>query len=145
MSVRLEALRPGFSILTVTYQYKDILLKAAITVGAYLPLQVCQLYLFCLIEMNPLKLACYAHSRQKKNPFSCLFSCFLLLKFFDFVNNVVFLQVLDPSTAAVVTVGSIKNIMLGGGPLPWILDTSGYYENSMQHLKYFVQGVHTSS
>ena len=40
MSVRLKALRPGFTQLTVTYQYKDILLKAAVTIGAYLPLQV---------------------------------------------------------------------------------------------------------
>ncbi|EDO39640.1 predicted protein [Nematostella vectensis] len=75
MSVRLLALRVGFTTLIVTYQYKSIVLKASITIGSY----------------NPLK-------------------------------------ALDPSDVAVVTVGAVKNIMLSGGPLPWILDTSGYYE-----------------
>ena len=40
MSVKLLALRSGFSTLTVTYQYKDIILKASATVGAYHPLKV---------------------------------------------------------------------------------------------------------
>lgn len=40
MSVKLLALRPGFSALTVTYQYKEIILKASVTVGAYHPLKV---------------------------------------------------------------------------------------------------------
>ena len=51
MSVRLKAQRPGFSQLIVTYQYKDILLKASVTIGAYLPLQVGgKFVLVCLIE-----------------------------------------------------------------------------------------------
>ena len=40
MSVKLHALRSGFSTLTVTYQYKEIILKASVTVGAYHPLKV---------------------------------------------------------------------------------------------------------
>lgn len=40
MSVRLHALRAGFSTLTVSYQYKEIQLKATVTIGAYYPLQV---------------------------------------------------------------------------------------------------------
>lgn len=40
MSVKLLALRSGFSTLTVTYQYKEIILKASVTVGAYHPLKV---------------------------------------------------------------------------------------------------------
>jgi hypothetical protein len=40
MSVRLHALRAGFSTLAVSYQYKEIQLKATVTVGAYFPLQV---------------------------------------------------------------------------------------------------------
>ena len=40
MSVKLVALRPGFTTLTVTYQYNDIILRAAVTVGAYHPLKV---------------------------------------------------------------------------------------------------------
>ena len=40
MSVHLEALRSGFAVLTVTYQYKEILLKASINIGAFWPLQV---------------------------------------------------------------------------------------------------------
>lgn len=40
MSVKLLALRSGFTTLTVTYQYNDIILKAAITVGAYHALKV---------------------------------------------------------------------------------------------------------
>lgn len=35
MSVKLLALRSGFTTLTVTYQYNDVILKAAITVGSY--------------------------------------------------------------------------------------------------------------
>ena len=40
MSVKLLALRSGFTTLTVTYQYNDIILKAAITVGSYHALKV---------------------------------------------------------------------------------------------------------
>lgn len=40
MSVKLLALRSGFTTLTVTYQYNDIILKAGITVGAYHALKV---------------------------------------------------------------------------------------------------------
>ncbi|KAJ7382709.1 hypothetical protein OS493_033272 [Desmophyllum pertusum] len=75
MSVKLLALRPGFTTLTVTYQYKEIILRAAVTVGAYHPLKV-----------------------------------------------------LDPVDIGVVSLCSTKNLMLEGGPLPWIVDTSGYYE-----------------
>ena len=37
-------------------------------------------------------------------------------------------QVLDPVNVGVVALCSTKNLLLEGGPLPWILDTSGYYE-----------------
>ena len=37
-------------------------------------------------------------------------------------------QVLDPVDIGVVSLCSTKNLMLEGGPLPWIIDTSGYYE-----------------
>ena len=40
MAVRVVALRAGFTTLTVTYQYGDIILKAAATIGSYLPLRV---------------------------------------------------------------------------------------------------------
>ena len=40
MSVKLLALRSGFTTLTVTYQYKDIILRSMVTVGAYHPLKV---------------------------------------------------------------------------------------------------------
>ncbi|CAH3168221.1 unnamed protein product [Porites lobata] len=76
MSVKLLALRSGFTTLTVTYQYNDIILKAAITVGSY-------------------------HA----------------------------LKVLDPVEVGVVSLCSAKNLMLDGGPLPWIADTSSYYED----------------
>ncbi|XP_029186949.2 LOW QUALITY PROTEIN: nuclear pore membrane glycoprotein 210-like [Acropora millepora] len=75
MAVRVIALRAGFTTLTVTYQYGDIILKAAATIGSYLPLRV-----------------------------------------------------LDPVEVSVVSLCSTKNLMLEGGPLPWIVDTSGYYE-----------------
>lgn len=46
-----------------------------------------------------------------------------------YVGNVLInLQVLDPRQTALVTLGSVKNLLLEGGPLPWILDTSSYYE-----------------
>jgi len=76
MTVKLIALRPGFTTLTVSYEYGDIILKAAATVGSYLPLKV-----------------------------------------------------LDPVDIGVVSLCSAKNLMLEGGPLPWIVDTSGYYED----------------
>ena len=56
MSVKLLALRPGFTTLTVTYQYADIMLKAAVTVGAYLPLRVS--WDFGLLQVNTSILAC---------------------------------------------------------------------------------------
>ena len=37
-------------------------------------------------------------------------------------------KVLDPVEVGVVSLCSTKNLMLEGGPLPWIVDTSGYYE-----------------
>ena len=76
MTVHLEALRPGFAILTVTFKHKDTILKASVNVGAYSPLQV-----------------------------------------------------LDPIDVGVVTLCSVKNVLLEGGPAPWILDTSGFYKD----------------
>ena len=35
---------------------------------------------------------------------------------------------------AVVSLCSTKNLMLEGGPLPWIVDTSGYYEEGEKDL-----------
>lgn len=32
----------------------------------------------------------------------------------------------------VVSLCSTKNLMLEGGPLPWIVDTSGYYEDGKE-------------
>ena len=32
----------------------------------------------------------------------------------------------------VVSLCSTKNVMLEGGPLPWIVDTSGYYEEGQR-------------
>ena len=45
MTVKLIALRPGFTTLTVSYEYGDIILKAAATVGSYLPLKVSHGYI----------------------------------------------------------------------------------------------------
>ena len=45
MTVKLIALRPGFTTLTVSYEYGDIILKAAVTVGSYLPLKVSRGYI----------------------------------------------------------------------------------------------------
>lgn len=39
-------------------------------------------------------------------------------------------QVLDPVDIGVVSLCSTKNFMLEGGPLPWIVDTSGHYRES---------------
>ena len=49
MSVKLLALRPGFATLTVTYQYNDITLRAAVTVGSYLPLKVSSVFFILII------------------------------------------------------------------------------------------------
>ena len=45
MKVKLIALHPGFTTLTVSYEYGDIILKAAVTVGCYLPLKVSHGYI----------------------------------------------------------------------------------------------------
>ena len=34
----------------------------------------------------------------------------------------------DPETVAVVTLGSSKDFLFEGGPAPWVLDRSKYYE-----------------
>ena len=44
------------------------------------------------------------------------------------------IQVLDPVDIAVVSLCSTKNLMLEGGPLPWIVDTSGYYEEGNKEI-----------
>ena len=41
-------------------------------------------------------------------------------------------KVLDPVEVGVVSLCSTKNLMLEGGPLPWIVDTSGYYEEGIK-------------
>ena len=38
------------------------------------------------------------------------------------------LVAVDPETIAVVTLGSSKNFVFEGGPAPWILDRSKFYE-----------------
>lgn len=53
-----------------------------------------------------------------------------------FLKNIyccVIVKVLDPVEVAVVSLCSTKNLMLEGGPLPWIVDTSGYYEEGKNH------------
>ena len=52
-SVHVKALRQGYAIITAKYRYKDINLKASVTVAAYIPLKVlpihpCYLYIFLL-------------------------------------------------------------------------------------------------
>jgi len=37
----------------------------------------------------------------------------------------------DPETIAVLSLGSSKVVTFHGGPLPWILDRSGYYEEGV--------------
>ena len=37
-------------------------------------------------------------------------------------------QAIDPEEMAVVTVAASKEIIFEGGPQPWTVDTSGYYE-----------------
>ena len=37
---------------------------------------------------------------------------------------------MDPETIAVLSLGSSKVVTFHGGPLPWILDRSGYYEDT---------------
>lgn len=56
MSVKLLALRSGFTTLTVTYQYKDIILRSMVTVGAYHPLKVS--YELKLLDMQMLLESC---------------------------------------------------------------------------------------
>eukprot|EP00794_Sanderia_malayensis_P016623 gene16623-18313_t len=73
-----NALKPGFTTVTVKYSNGNTTLKAIATIGAYPPLVV-----------------------------------------------------VDPSSTEVATValGSSKVVALEGGPLPWILDNTGFYES----------------
>ena len=74
-AVYLKALRQGYVIVTAKYKYKDINIKATITVAAYIPLKT-----------------------------------------------------LDPEDIAVVSLGSAKNVIVQGGPQPWVHDRSTHYE-----------------
>ena len=38
------------------------------------------------------------------------------------------LQAIDPEEVAVVTVAASKEVIFEGGPQPWVVDPSGYYE-----------------
>ena len=38
---------------------------------------------------------------------------------------------MDPEAVAVLSLGSSKIVTFTGGPSPWILDKTGYYENSI--------------
>lgn len=42
-----------------------------------------------------------------------------------------FSQPIDPEKEAVVTIGSLKEVIFTGGPQPWVLDTSKYFQDSM--------------
>jgi hypothetical protein len=39
------------------------------------------------------------------------------------------LQTIDPESVAVVTVGSSKELILEGGPRPWVLDPARYFQD----------------
>ena len=39
------------------------------------------------------------------------------------------IQAFDPADVAVVTLGSSKEVIFEGGPLPWILDSSRYSQS----------------
>ena len=38
---------------------------------------------------------------------------------------------MDPEAIAVLSIGSSKVVTFTGGPLPWILDKTGYYEDAV--------------
>lgn len=57
------------------------------------------------------------------------FSLFVLFK--KGYNAVFFtVQPINPVKEAVVTVGSLKEVIFNGGPQPWVLDTSKYFQIS---------------
>ena len=45
-----------------------------------------------------------------------------------YVNIMLPWQPVDPEALAVLSLGSSKIVTFTGGPLPWILDKTGYYE-----------------
>ncbi|XP_070565297.1 nuclear pore membrane glycoprotein 210-like isoform X2 [Ptychodera flava] len=74
--VRVKALLPGNTLVTVTYNEGNVKLQASVVVATYLPLKS-----------------------------------------------------LDPEELAVVAVGSSKTVVLSGGPQPWVLDASFYFQS----------------
>ena len=73
--LRVSAVKPGHTRITLSYKHNDVYLEAVITIAAYPPLVV-----------------------------------------------------MDPENIAIVTLGSSKNFVFEGGPAPWVLDRSKFYE-----------------
>ncbi|XP_047146809.1 nuclear pore membrane glycoprotein 210 isoform X1 [Hydra vulgaris] len=74
-TISLEAIKVGYSTVTTSYVYADVVLRAVVVVASYYPIKI-----------------------------------------------------VDPIETAVVVIGSTKRIVATGGPLPWILDPSQYFE-----------------
>ncbi|KAH3884153.1 hypothetical protein DPMN_008125 [Dreissena polymorpha] len=49
-------------------------------------------------------------------------------------------QPVDPDKEAVVALGSSKEVVFSGGPQPWVLDSSKYFQISKSHIC-LVQGT----
>lgn len=56
--------------------------------------------------------------------------CFLFIIIsLSFVDVFFACQPVDPEKVAVVAVGSSKEVLFEGGPLPWVLDPSRYFQD----------------
>ena len=102
----LKALRQGYVI--VRYKYKDINIKATVTVAAYIPRKVSWNAFFETLGWV------WTAPRSV---------CNTVINFWYFV-----FHTLDPEDTAVVSLGSAKNLILQGGPQPWVHDRSTHYE-----------------
>ena len=104
----LKALRQGYVIVTAKYKYKDINIKATVTVAAYILLKVSSIRHIYFVNLI---------TRVVEHCYGCWNS-----KHFSF------LQTLDPEDIAIVSLGSAKNLIVQGGPQPWVHDRSTHYE-----------------
>jgi len=50
------------------------------------------------------------------------------------ISHVVMFQAFDPAEVAVVSFGSSRDIIFEGGPQPWILDPSKYFQSGNSFL-----------
>ncbi|KAI8519172.1 hypothetical protein Bbelb_024290 [Branchiostoma belcheri] len=142
-AVQVKALTQGHTQLTATYRHASVNLQATVTIAAYNPLKAT----VTIAAYNPLQ-GKYLQATVTIAAYNPLKVRTYRLPYLQATVTIVAynpLKPVDPEETAVVAVGSSKDVVFQGGPLPWVLDTSKYHPRALAEKDALVSIDHVPS